>query len=156
MERQEFLKSLGISFATVCASACLSSCGKDDTIKPDDSTPPPVNEPPLPAGTVSAKLSDLQSIGKSIIVEKVLFIRIADGNLASSFIAMFRLCPHNGGELFWNKTLIECGRHGARYETNGAVKNQPRVGGGSTSPLKLYPITLTSTMVNANTNSISS
>jgi cytochrome b6-f complex iron-sulfur subunit len=144
MERQEFLKTLGLSFATVCAGACLSSCTKDDSTKPTA-----VVEPTLPADTITAKFTDMPSIGKSIIVGKVLFIRIAEGNLASSFIAMFRLCPHNGGNLFWNKTLIECDRHGSRYNESGAIINQPRIGGGTTSPLILYPLTVTSTNINA-------
>jgi len=152
MERQEFLKSLGISFVVVCAGSCLASCGKDEPAKIDDAvTPPPVEEPPLPAGTVTAKFTDMPKVGNSIIVGKVLFIRLAAENIASSFVAIFKFCPHQGGDLYWNNTSIECGKHGARYDISGAIRNQPRTGGGSTSPLKPYPLTVTATNVNANT-----
>jgi cytochrome b6-f complex iron-sulfur subunit len=151
MERQQFLKSLGISFATVCAGACISSCHKDEITKTAPPAIPPPTEPPLPANTVSAKFTDFPKTGKTLIVGNVLFIRIADGNLASSFIAVQPLCPHNGGQLYWNKSFIECGLHGARYDTMGAIKEQPRIGGGTTFPLKTYPITVTSLLVNAKT-----
>ncbi len=151
MERQEFLKSLGISFAAVCAGACLSSCGKDEQPVIDDTTKPPPTEPPLPDGVLTAKFTDMPSIGKSIIVGKAMFVRIAESNVASSFIAFYKLCPHKGGVLTSRNNLIECNLHGARYKLNGSIKDQPRLGGGSTSELKLYPITVTATNVNANT-----
>lgn len=152
MERQEFLKSLGISFAAVCAASCMASCGKDDSVKIDEpSTPPPAVEPPLPIGTVSAKFTDMPTVGSSIIVGKALFIRIAPENVANSFVAVFKLCPHQGGDLVWKSTFFDCQKHGARYEADGSIKGQPKVGGGTTSPLKLYPISVTATNVNANT-----
>lgn len=75
MERQEFLKTLGISFATVCAGACLASCGGKDTSTPGNTTPPPVtNPPPTTGNTASASLSNLATIGASTKVGAVLFL----------------------------------------------------------------------------------
>lgn len=151
MEREEFLKSLGISFASVCIASCLSACSKDETTKPDE-TPPPVEEPPLPAGTVTAKFTDFTVVGSRFIVDKVLFIKIEEGNLASSFIAMYRFCPHENGDLYWNKGMIDCIKHRAAYDKNGAILSQPKTGSGTTKPLKMYPITVTATHVNAKTS----
>ncbi len=141
MEREEFLKSLGISFASVCIASCLSACSKDETT-------PPIEEPPLPV-TVTAKFTDFTAVGSRFIVDKVLFIKIEEGNLASSFIAMYRFCPHENGDLYWNKGMIDCIKHRAAYDKNGAILSQPKTGSGTTKPLKMYPITVTETHVNA-------
>ncbi len=143
MERQEFLKSLGISFATICAGACLSSCGKDEITDA------------LPLGNfVSINLVDIPTKGSFKTVNKILFVRIEDGNSATSFIAVQSNCPHQNGNLQWNKfnKLIECELHGARYNSNGTIINEPRIGGGVTKPLKTYEISVTHTQVNANIN----
>ncbi len=142
MERQEFLKSLGISLAAVCAGACLSSCGKDEIT----ATPPSGN-------FVSINLVDLPTKGSFKTVNKILFVRIEDGNSATSFIAVQGNCPHLNGNLQWNKfnKLIECELHGARYNLDGTIINEPRIGGGVTKPLKTYEVSVTDTQVNANT-----
>ena len=151
MERQEFLKSLGFGFATVCAGACLASCGGgDDTSTPNNPNPTPT---PPPAGggtgnTVSAPLSSLSSIGSSTKVGAVLFFRIAAGDMPSSFVATEAICPHQGGGLNWvqNQNRIICNLHAAQYQASGVVISQPQ-GGGATRALVIYTTTVTATSV---------
>jgi len=150
MERQEFLKTLGISFAAVCAGACLASCGGKDTSTPGNTTPPPVTNPPPTGNTVSANLSSLTNIGSSTKVSGVLFFRIGSADVAASFVATEAICPHQGGNLNWlqNQNLIQCDLHAAQYTTSGSV-NAPPVGGGNTRALKIYATTVNSTTVTA-------
>ena len=150
MERQEFLKSLGFGFATVCAGACLASCGGgDDTSTPGNTNPPPTTNPPPPVNnTVTANLSSLATVGSSIKVGAVLFFRIATGDTSSSFVATEAQCPHQGGNLNWiqNQDLIRCDIHSATFQKNGVTISQP-IGGGSARSLKIYSTTVNSTSV---------
>jgi nitrite reductase/ring-hydroxylating ferredoxin subunit len=144
MERQEFLKTLGISFAVACAGSCLSACGKDGETKPKDNPPPPP-----PTGTsVSANLSELTNIGARVIVSGIAFFRIAAGNTASSFIATQPQCTHQNGDLNWiqSSNLIVCNLHSAKFDSNG-VNTSPPTTGGTASNLKTYVVTLNATTV---------
>ncbi|MGV3509962.1 MAG: Rieske (2Fe-2S) protein, partial [Sphingobacteriaceae bacterium] len=148
MERDEFLKTLGISFAMVCAGTCLHSCGKGS---PDETGSP--GKPPGGGGggnTATADISGMSSIGSQQTVNGVLFIRMASANAASSFVATEAICPHEGGTLTWqqNNSQIICGNHASTYSSSGSVTGQP-VGGGTTRALKIYPVTLTGTTLTA-------
>jgi len=141
MERQEFLKTLGISFAAVCVGSCISACKKDAV--------PPAPTPP--AGTVlSANLSDLSTIGTKVIVSGVAFFRIAEGNMASSFIATQSLCTHQNGDLNWiqSSNLIQCNAHLAQFNASGVNTRAPQ-GGGSARNLKTFVVTVNATTVTA-------
>jgi cytochrome b6-f complex iron-sulfur subunit len=148
MERQEFLKTLGISFAVACAGSCLASCGGKDTSTPGNTIPPVTNPPPTTGNTATASLSNLTTIGSSTKVGAVLFFRIATGNTPSSFVATEAICPHQAGNLNWvqSDNRIICDLHASTYQQNGTVISQP-VGGGSTRALKIYSTTVNTTSV---------
>lgn len=150
MERQEFLKSLGLGFATVCAGACLASCGGgDDTSTPGNTNPPPTtNPPPVTGNTATASLSNLATVGSSTKVGAVLFFRIAAGDMPSSFVATEAQCPHQAGNLNWiqSQDLIRCDLHSATFQKNGTTISQP-VGGGNARNLKIYSTTVNATSV---------
>lgn len=138
MERDEFLKTLGISFAMVCAGTCLNSCGK----KGDEG---PVT-PPGSDNTASVDISALTAIGSKTTAGGVLFFRIADGSQASSFIATEPVCTHEGGSLVWvqSENKIKCQKHGAEFTSAGTVTLGP-----ATRALNIYPVTLTGTTLTA-------
>lgn len=146
MERDEFLKTLGISFAMVCAGSCLQSCGKggDDTGTP--------GSPPGGGGgggnTASVDISTMASVGSQQTVNGVLFIRMDAANSASSFVATEAVCPHQGGTLTWQQNKIVCGTHASTYSSTGAVTAQPN-DGGQTRALKIYVVTLTGSTLTA-------
>ena len=148
MERQQFLKSLGFGFATVCAGACLASCGSGDTSTPGNTTPPVTNPPPATGNTATASLASLTSIGSSTKVGAVLFFRIATGDTPTSFVATEAVCPHQGGGLDWvqNQNRIICSLHSAQFQQNGTVISQPQ-GGGTVRVLKIYTTTVNATSV---------
>jgi cytochrome b6-f complex iron-sulfur subunit len=142
MERDEFLKSLGLGLALVCTGSCFQSCSKSGD---DDNEP---NPNPGGSNTVSVDLSQrLLNVGDQFTASGVLFFRTAAGNQAASFVATEALCPHQGGTLEWQQAnnRIECQLHFSRYESNGAIQRQPQ-GGGSTRALRIYAVT-----VNGNT-----
>ncbi len=141
MEREEFLKSFGLSLALICSGSCFSGCSKDK------------NEG-LASGTkVSVDLAtQLKTIGSQTSTNGILIFRIAEGNLSSSFVATQKLCPHENGNLNWIQAdnKIVCDKHSAKFSTSGSVLSGPSVG-GSVSPLKTYPVTIVGTTLTVTT-----
>jgi cytochrome b6-f complex iron-sulfur subunit len=148
MERNEFIKSLGLGVAMVCTGACFSACGK----KSDAPEPSKTNGGGAPSGTTaSVDLStQLLTVGASVTVNSILFIRIAAGNANTSFVATQAVCPHQGGALTFIQTsnYIQCGLHSSRYTTSGSILAQPS-DGGTTSALKVYPLTVSGNTLTA-------
>jgi len=141
MERNDFIKSLGLGIALVCTGSCLSGCGsKGSDPQPNN----PGGGGPTPGTTASVDLnSQLLAVGASITVNGILFIRTATGNSAGSFAATQAVCPHQGGALNWIQAnnYIQCALHASRYTSAGAILAQPN-DGGTTSALKVYTPTV--------------
>ncbi|WP_316734643.1 Rieske 2Fe-2S domain-containing protein [Pedobacter aquatilis] len=146
MERNEFIKSLGLGVALVCTGSCFAGCGS----KGDDPQPPPPGGNP-PAGGATVNLStQLLTVGASLVVSGILFIRTATGNAATSFAATQAVCPHQGGSLGFIQAsnYIQCSLHSARYTTGGAILAQPN-DGGTTSALKVYALSINGSTLTA-------
>jgi len=148
MERNEFIKSLGLGVALVCTGACFSACGKkSDTPEPDKP-----NGGGVPSGTTaSVDLgTQLLTVGASVVVSNILFIRTAAGNATTSFAATQAICPHQGGALSFIQAsnYIQCGLHSSRYTTTGSILAQPN-DGGTTNALKVYPLTVSGNTLTA-------
>lgn len=148
MERNEFIKTLGLGVALVCTGSCFSACGS----KKDDPSPSPGGSGgPAPGTTASVNLaSQLLTVGSFATVNGVLFVRLAAGDVTSSFTATQATCPHQGGALNWitASNLIQCALHSAQYSATGSVIRQPN-DGGSTSALKTYPLSISGSTLTA-------
>ncbi|HMI04176.1 MAG TPA: Rieske 2Fe-2S domain-containing protein [Pedobacter sp.] len=148
MERDEFLKSLGLGLALVCTGSCMSGCGKGS----DGPEKPPTNPPPGGGGggggntAVVDLATQLKAIGDQATVSGVLFFRIAAGDVPGSFVATESVCPHQAGNLVWKQAAnrVECQLHFSQYSTSGTILQQPQGTTGNTRALKIY-----STAVNA-------
>jgi len=150
MERNEFIKSLGLGVALICTGSCMSGCGGS---KSDNPTPSPGGGGggPITGTKVNVDLAtQLLSVGSFTTVSGVLFVRLAAGNATSSFTATQATCPHQGGTLNWiaANNLIQCALHSSQYTSTGEIITQPS-GGGSTSKLKVYGLTLSGTTLTA-------
>lgn len=150
MERNEFIKSLGLGIALACTGSCLTGCGS----KGDDPSPTP-DGGAGGGGSAGTKVnvdlgSQLLTVGAFLTSGGVLFIRTATGNAASSFVATQAICPHQGGALNWVQAnnVIQCSLHSARYTTTGSIVAQPN-NGGVTSALKVYALSVTGTTLTA-------
>jgi len=140
MERDEFLKKLGLGVALVCTGSCFQACSKGGE------EPEPGNN----GSTASVNITTLANIGDSTTVNEVLFVRIATGNLSTSFIATKSKCPHMASNLFWEKSgnHIECENHHAKFEISGAVKANPN-NGDTVGALQVYSTVLNGTTLTA-------
>ncbi|MCZ4225351.1 ubiquinol-cytochrome c reductase iron-sulfur subunit [Pedobacter rhodius] len=149
MERNDFIKSLGLGIALVCTGSCLSGCGsKGSDPQPNN----PGGNGPAPGTTANVDLStQLLTVGASLTVNGILFIRIAAGNAVGSFAVTQAVCPHQGGALSWIQAnnYIQCGLHASRYTSAGAILAQPN-DGGTTSALKVYTPTISGNTLSVN------
>lgn len=139
MERDEFIKSLGLGVALVCTGSCFTGCGKkSNSPQPNN----PGTKPPVGVASVDLN-SQLIAVGSSAVANGVLFIRLVAGNAVSSFVATQALCPHQGGALAFIQAnnYIQCSLHSSRYSTAGAILAQPN-DGGTTSALKTYSLAI--------------
>lgn len=150
MERNEFIKSLGLGLALVCSGSCMTGCGGS---KSDDPGPKPGGGGG--GGIAGTKVNldlatQILSVGAFTVLGGVLFVRLATGSSPSSFVATQATCPHQGGSLNWIQAnnLIQCDLHGSQYTTTGSVTRQPS-DGGSTSALKVYALTVSGTTLTA-------
>jgi cytochrome b6-f complex iron-sulfur subunit len=152
MERNEFIKSLGLGMALVCTGSCFSGCGGG---KSDDATPTPGGGggggTPGAGTKVNVDLStQLLTVGSFLTSGGILFVRLATGNTPASFTATQASCPHQGGALNWVQAnnVIQCSLHASRYTPTGTVVAQPN-DGGVTSNLKVYSTEVNGTTLTA-------
>lgn len=141
MEREEFIKSLGISLAIACAGSCLAACSKSAI---------PATGTPATAG-VTIDLSAVPTVGSQTTSGSVLIYRIATGNVPASFVATEAACPHQGGVLKWIEAsnFVQCQLHQSEYKTDGTVIQGPQGITGTTRALIIYTVTISGTKLTA-------
>lgn len=141
MERNEFLSKLGIGLVAVCAGCSLVSCGSGS--KGDNPTPA-VTAPKAGSGTVfTADLgSELTTIGQSKTSSGVILVRIAAGNVASSFTAVQVACTHEQTSINYDtsKGIFICPQHFSQFSTSGSVLMGP-----AAIALQKYTVSITGT-----------
>nr|WP_068892202.1 Rieske (2Fe-2S) protein [Pedobacter panaciterrae] len=150
MERDEFIKSLGLGLALVCTGSCLSGCGKSGDSGPENKPDPGPGGGGSSVATVDLS-SQLKAVGDQAKVNGVLFFRIADGNTTAAFVATEAICPHQGGSLVWKQadSKIQCQLHFSEYATNGSVLQGPQGTTGNTRTLKIYSTAISGTKLTA-------
>jgi cytochrome b6-f complex iron-sulfur subunit len=136
MEREEFLSKLGIGALAVCMGCSLVACGGKG------SNPGPSSNAPA-AGSGMVFTEDLSSmlpnIGDSITMSGIILVRIASGNVASSFTAVQVSCTHEGGTIAYNNNqgIFICPLHGSEFSKSGTV-----VQGPATAALQKFTVTI--------------
>lgn len=130
MEREEFLSKLGIGVLAVCTGCGFASCGS----KSNDPTPSAGggNTPPATgSGTVfmADLTSEVTTVGASKISSGVILVRIATGNVASSFTAVQLACTHEGTAIGYSASggKFICPLHGSEFSQTGSVLTGPAV-----------------------------
>jgi cytochrome b6-f complex iron-sulfur subunit len=149
MTRIEFLKSLGLTGATlfsVLATCTLESCSSKGN---DDPTPtPPATGGNGVTGTTTGNNIDftvdltnasnaaLAATGGSQVIGDVIIARTG----ASTFVALAKACTHQGTTINFRaaQNNFLCPNHGSIFNLNGSVATGPAV-----SPLKVFNTALT-------------
>lgn len=143
MEREEFISKLGFSVLLACTGCSLISCSSS---KKDDPAPNPGVIPPNAPGNNNVLTVDLTSsllnIGDSKSLNGVMLVRIATGNIASSFTAVQSSCTHQGTSIDYSVAQAKfiCPNHGSQFSHTGEVLLGPAV-----IALKKYTVSVNGT-----------
>ncbi len=122
--RKEFLKSLGLGGAALMA--VITSCQNADSV--------------APSGSIDLA-SKLLTVNSFEYLGNVIVARIATGNASASFVALSKVCTHEGTTVvFQSNGKIHCPNHGAEFNTSGAVTLGP-----ATKALTKYTVAITGT-----------
>ena len=120
MNRNEFLKSLGLKgaslFAVYCAASGLSSC-VNESMDPTASTG---TGGELVLDLSTPAYSKLNTVGSYVVVSSIVVARVSD----STFAAVTQVCSHEGKkQVVFNSGEFYCAAHGARFDTAGKGLN---------------------------------
>jgi cytochrome b6-f complex iron-sulfur subunit len=116
-----------IQGALLAAAAALAACGASDATSPDitaDGTTNVINLNTYPSLAAVGGVA-MVTIGRAPIA----IVRTSE----STFLALSRICPHQGGTVQQSGTGFQCPVHGARFSQTGQW-----VGGQRTSSLRAY------------------
>jgi cytochrome b6-f complex iron-sulfur subunit len=129
MERRDFINTLSGPVLAACA-VCMGACSKSSA---GGNT-----------GAVNANFnvdlaSSLLSVGSSLVQSGVIVVRLASGNVPTSFTAVQVACTHEGTSINYNSAggNFVCPNHGSTFSTSGTVTLGP-----ATNSLKKYNIVI--------------
>jgi cytochrome b6-f complex iron-sulfur subunit len=118
--------------AILAAAAALAACGAGGSVTA-----------PTLSGSASIKVSDYPALAS---VGGVAMVNVSGSPLAvvhtdaSSYVALSRVCPHQGSIVNFTGNGFLCPNHGAQFTETGTW-----VGGQRTSNLRSYPTSFDST-----------
>jgi len=137
MERQEFLSKLGIGVAAVCVGCAFASCSKSSNGPSSSSSAPAQGSGPVFTADLN---SELTSVGQNKVSNGIILVRIAAGNVASSFTAVQVACTHEGNSINYNTSqgIFICPAHGSEFSTGGNVLLGP-----AAANLQKYTVSIT-------------
>lgn len=114
MNREEFLKQLGIAALVTCSGSALFSCSQND---------PAPSYVDFTLDLTTGQNSALNTVGGSVSANGVIVARLS----TTEFVALSRSCTHEGTGVNYrsNQKDFYCPNHGARFSTTGAVLQGP-------------------------------
>jgi len=130
MNREEFLKQLGVAALLTCTGSAMFGCSSQND-------PAPANAD-FTLDLSTSQYSALNTVGGSVTANGIIIARLS----TTEFVALSRACTHEGTGVNYRSSQKDflCPNHGARFSTTGAVLQGP-----ANSSLKKYNTTLTGT-----------
>jgi cytochrome b6-f complex iron-sulfur subunit len=129
MNREEFLKQLGITAWLTCTGSVILSCSQDD--------PAPAASPvDFVLDLTLSQNAALNTVGGSLAVNGIIIARLS----STEFVALSRACTHQGTAVNYRAGQNDflCPNHGSRFATSGAVLQGP-----ASTALRKYNTALT-------------
>lgn len=144
MKRAKFLTTVTGGLATVCVSCLAAACSKDAAPSPSAAASTPITSPGSNAFTVKLD-SELKAVNDFISKSGIILIRLATGNVASSFLAVSSVCPHAGATVEYNNTKSSflCAAHGSTFGSDGSLVLGPATKGLTKLLVEITGTTLT-------------
>ncbi len=136
MDRKDFLKLVGTSFAVITIGSCLDGCKK----KSNSANAPAVD---FTLDLNSSACAPLHTNGGYIYNNGVIVARTMSG----TYIAVSQACTHDGVSVVYQGSGNDfyCSAHGSVFSSSGSVTSGP-----AGSSLKQYTCTLNGTSLRVN------
>jgi len=130
MNRDEFLKQLGIAALLTCSGSAMFGCSSENEPAPSNAD--------FTLDLTSNQYSALNTVGGSVTANGIIIARLS----TTEFVALSRACTHEGTGVNFRSSQKDflCPNHGARFSISGAVLQGP-----AQSALKKYNTELTGT-----------
>jgi cytochrome b6-f complex iron-sulfur subunit len=135
IDRQEFLKKIGITGAALMAVYCvggLAGCASNSVT------------PSMSANFTLDLNSTITSVNSFTTQNGVVVVRIAAGNTESAFVAVSQTCPHEGQKQvsYQGSTSkgFRCSAHGATFNILGNATS-----GVTSGSLQIFKVTVSGT-----------
>jgi Rieske Fe-S protein len=143
MKRTEFLTTVSGGLAAVCVSCLAAACSNDEDPAPS-STPAPGTSPTSNVFTVKLD-SEVRVVNDFIAKSGIILIRLATGNVPSSFLAVSAACPHASATVEYNnvKASFYCSAHGSSFGSDGSLISGPATTGLKKLIVEISGTTLT-------------
>jgi cytochrome b6-f complex iron-sulfur subunit len=134
MERKEFLRNfIAGGGLLISAPLIFNACSDDDTTAGNDTggNDPQTNE--ISIDLNSADYAALKTTGGYAYNGNIIIIRVGE----SQYIALSKLCTHQGCTVSYSTNQLVCPCHGSKFDTSGSVLQGP-----ATASLKKYTVVL--------------
>ena len=140
MKRTQFLHTVTGGIAAACVSCLAAACSSSEAPTPS----PPGQVPNSNAFTVNLN-SELRGINEFISKNGIILIRLATGDVPSSFLAVSSICPHAGATVDYlsTKSSFLCLAHGSTFSSDGSLLTGPAAQGLSKLVVQIVGATLT-------------
>ena len=147
MKRAKFLHTVSGGLATVCVSCLAAACSKSEAPTPISATTPTPSPGATPVSNAfTVKLdTELRAVNDFIAKSGIILIRLATGNVASSFLAVSSVCPHAASTVEYNNTKSSflCAAHGSTFSSDGSLVSGPATKGLTKLLVEITGTTLT-------------
>ena len=140
MKRTQFLHTVTGGIAAACVSCLAAAWSSSEAPTPS----PPGQVPISNAFTVNLN-SELRGINEFISKNGIILIRLATGDVPSSFLAVSSICPHAGATVDYlsTKSSFLCLAHGSTFSSDGSLLTGPAAQGLSKLVVQIVGATLT-------------
>jgi cytochrome b6-f complex iron-sulfur subunit len=139
MKRKAFIGTIAASIVGAgLATGLITSCNKDSTTSPSNTTPP--SKVDFTLDLDQAENAGLKQSGGSKIKDGVIVAHASTGN----YVALSVACTHTGCPVGFNGSAdtFPCPCHGSKFDINGNVLQGP-----ASSNLKKYNTTLNGSLL---------
>jgi cytochrome b6-f complex iron-sulfur subunit len=116
MNREKFLKQLGITAWLACTGSVLLNCSQDDPA-------PGTSDVDFVLDLTASQNAALNTVGGSLSSNGIIIARLS----STEFVALSRACTHQGTAVNYRASQNDflCPNHGSRFATTGSVLQGP-------------------------------
>ena len=133
MNRKTFINNITGGLTLTCISCMMQACSKEEVTQPGNNNSNNnnnTNNNTNPTSNIILTVnlsSQLLNINDFVLENGVVVVRIAAGNVSTSFVAFSSACPHAGATINFVKSTssFNCSAHGSNFSINGSVVNGP-------------------------------